>query len=77
MTERYTYTLCDFTRPDTMPGRAEQAIFDAARDEGTPTWIIVSGAVLCVVGLLLIGAIAGHVWSMAACIDPGSFGLSL
>ncbi len=73
MPDTYTYPT-DYVVDD-RPLRTHQDIIDTAKDEGTPAWIIASGAVLCVIGLLLIGAVAGHVWSMAACIDPGMFGL--
>ena len=57
------------------PLRTHQDIIDAAHDEGVPPWIIAVGAGLCVIGILLLGMIAGHVWSLTYCIDPASFGL--
>ena len=57
------------------PLRTHPDVITFAQDEGTPTWVLASGAVLCVIGLLLLGAIVGHVWSLAYCIDPTSFGL--
>lgn len=57
------------------PLRTHPDIMKDAREEGTPSWMIAVGAGLCVIGFLMIGMIAGHVWSLAACIDPASFGL--
>ena len=55
--------------------RTHQDIIDTAKDEGAPPWMIALGFSLGVIGLLMIGAIAGHVWSLTACIDPSMFRL--
>jgi hypothetical protein len=40
-----------------------------------PNWALAVTAILCGIGLLLLGTVAGHVWSLTYCIDPGAFGL--
>jgi hypothetical protein len=48
---------------------------DTGSANEAPQWMMIAVAVLCCAGLFLLGTVAGHVWSMTACIDPGAFGL--
>ncbi len=53
-------------------GRAAKSL---RADADVPRWAYAAAAIGIAVMFFLLGTVAGHVWSLTACIDPGMFGL--